>query len=295
MSQRAVTVLVAACLAGAFCSQLGSPRGQVLEADPPEAFRDSDFDFLPDDIEWAVLTDALRPDTDGDGVGDFVEVVQRGSPRAVGAPRPADHEMRIIVTSSSSPLLGDETWLHLLFRFVDQPSSMTSFRSWIEFGLAPGLQIPLDSLASGGVVFRSRSVPTEGELVSVSVPLVSSATLNLLLPCTIVAEAGFGTRTVRHGVKLFDLNGTTATLVPWDDRFAVQTLAPSPSEPGSDPNKVCVLSLRPVSVTPGGIAFEVDDADCVDCNDLECGQACADTEGWVFIVPGGLGTITGGG
>lgn len=294
MSQRAVTVLVAAVLAGAFCCQLGAPRERVLQADPPELFRDSDFDFLPDDIEWAVLTDAQRPDTDGDGVGDFVEVVQRGSPRAAGAPQPADHEMRIIVTGTESGA-GEQAWLHLLFRFMDQPTSMTGFRSWLEIGQVPGLQIPLDSLASGGVVYRSRQVPMEGEWISVSLPLASASMLNLLLPCTIVAEAQFGSRTVRHGVKLFDLNGTTATLVPWDQRFAVQTLVPTPSLPGCEPNKVCVLSLVPVSVTPGGIAFEVAEADCVDCNDLECGQACTDSEGWVFIVPGGLGTITGGG
>lgn len=294
MSHRAVTILVASFLAGALCWKIGSPRQGALKADPIELFQDSDFDFLPDDIEWAVLTDAHRADTDGDGIDDFVEVVQRGSPRVGGTPRPADHEMRIIVTGANSTA-GDQTWLHLLFRFMDQPTSMTSFHSWIEFGQVPGLQVPLDSLASGGVVYRSRSVPTEGEWISVSVPLASAAVLNLLLPCTIVAQARFGTRTVRHGVTLFDLNGTTATLVPWDDRFAVQTLVPTPAVPGCDPNKVCVLNLVPVSMTPGGIAFEVVDADCVDCNDLECGQACADTEGWVFIVPGGLGTITGGG
>jgi hypothetical protein len=171
---------------------------------------------------------------------------------------------------------------------------MTTFHAWIEIGQLPGLQIPLDSLAVGNVIYRERVVAGEGQWVMVSVPLASEMALRYLLPCTIVARAQFGSRVVRHGVKMFDLAGSISTLVPWDDRFAVQTIAPQPFS-GGDPNKICVLRLLPRVATPGGTALEVTGSDCVDCSDLDCGAACAATVGWVFIVPGGLGTITGGG
>src|SRR5262245_17836322 len=59
---------------------------------------DSDNDFLPNCVEWAVMTNSASPDTDGDGTGDFIEVVQRGHPREPSAPLALDQEMRIVLT-----------------------------------------------------------------------------------------------------------------------------------------------------------------------------------------------------
>ena len=59
---------------------------------------DTDGDFLPDVVEWVVLTDSTNPDTDGDNTPDFVEVVEGGNPRFETPPMPADQQMRLVVT-----------------------------------------------------------------------------------------------------------------------------------------------------------------------------------------------------
>ena len=59
-------------------------------------------------------------------------------------------------------------------------------------------------------------------------------------------------------------------------------------------NKVCVLDLSEVGSGPGGVVFEIVDADCEDCNELECGASCSDSVGWVITIPGGHTTLGGG-
>lgn len=295
MTRRLLTVIASGALVAFACWSGAAGSGErQIHADEVDPLLDSDGDLLPDSVEWAVLTNPYRADTDSDGHEDFLEVVTYGEPRRASGPIPQDHAMRVVVTSSRVAGGGSQTWLHLLFRFMGDTSLMTSFNPWIQVSAAPGLRFPLTSLCSGGVAFAVRDVPGEGRWIRVSMPLVSESVLRSMLPCTIAAEATIDSRHVRTGVELFDLRGTTATLVPFGRGFAVQSLAPAAPSAGGRSNKICVLQLAEVGTGPGGTAYEVTDADCDDCNDLECGATCPETLGWVFVVPGGVETITGG-
>lgn len=255
---------------------------------------DSDDDFLPDVVEWAVITNAASPDTDGDNCPDFVEVVQRGSPRLAGMPRPVDHEMRAVVTAPTPGNPTEPAWLHLFFRFVGGPTLMTSFQTWLELPSLPGLQVPLDVLSVGGIVVAQRQTPSEGLWVQVSVPMVSEQVLRTVLPCSIQATATIGGRTIRAGVNLFDLHGVTTTITPFGaGRFAMQSIGVMAFPPTSS-NRVCLLQLAQVGTGPAGTVFEVVDADCEDCNELECGPSCVECIGWLINVPGGMESLGGG-
>src|SRR5687767_2240928 len=125
---------------------------------------DSDDDFLPDAVEWAVLTSAANADTDGDQISDFVEVVQRGTPRHPNAPLPTDQEMRVVVTGPGAGQV-TTTWVHLLIRMVEPNTPMTNFAAWLEMPALPGLHVPLNVLAAGNIDFRVRAAGTEGTWV----------------------------------------------------------------------------------------------------------------------------------
>lgn len=299
---RALFTLTVAAAIGLLCgpgwSTLGSGSA-ALGADPVDPFFDSDDDFLPDSVEWAVVTSPLRSDTDFDGTSDFVEVVQHGNPRGPNGLVAQDHEMRLAITSTPTSqwpgLSARQSWLHLMFRFMGTPSLLSDFRCWIQIGPAPGLRIPLDSLGSGPVVLRQRMTAGDGLWATLSVPLASENLLRILLPCTVAAEATIGGRSILTGVQLFEICGSTANLVPVRAGFAVQPISSAGALTGGVSNRICVLGLSEAGSGPAGVAYQVSSSDCDDCNDLECGAGCTETLGWIFIIPGGLETITGGG
>ncbi len=270
------------------------PSPQVLRADGPPLSLDSDGDFLPDQIEWACLTSAQAPDTDQDGISDFVEVVQRANPRMPGSPLPADHEMRVVVTTNPSPT-GPEVTLHLLFRFMGDTSLLAHLDAYAELSQLPGARFPLADVACGPITIDHRQTENDGQWVRVSAPLVSEAVLRSFLPCTIGATATIGTRQLDTHVALIDRAGTTASLVPCGPSlFAVQSIGAQLLPTTLVNNRICVLQLTPVGGGTGGTAFEVTAAECQDCNDLICGVDCANSVGTILILPCGGGSITGG-
>lgn len=292
---KTISFAATALLVGAW-SLLPSTKPRSVMADPLLIDQDSDGDFLPDIVEWACLSNANDPDTDDDGISDFVEVVQRGSPRAAGQPRPTDHEMRVVVTSVTDPLGIEQTNLHLLFRFMGQVTQLTSFQPWLRTEWVPGLNIPLDMLASNGLTIDQRVVPNEGLWVRVRVPLASSAIVQTLLPGTIGANATIGGRSLEATVPLIARAGQIFSLVPFDDtRLAFQNIGvQSPQGGNSNSNRVCVFDLELVGAGQGGPVYRIVTASCEDCNDLLCAPGCAGNAGELVVLPGGIESITGG-
>lgn len=276
------------------------------------ALCDSDGDFLPDAVEWVMLTNAASPDTDGDGVPDFVEVVQQGNPRSPGDALPLDQEMRVVVTGPTPGFADPLTWLHVFLRILppeehlsgadthSAAASIDSFSTWLELAMLPGLQFPLDSLAAAGIVMRERATTDQGDWLQISVPLTSATVLQALLPCTIWCESTVGGKALRSGVKLIAAGQEIVALVPYSPgRFVVQSISPQPAGVptfGSttiESNRVCVLDLQEAGAGPGGTIYEVVAAACEDCNDLECNSDCSDSLGWLLTIPGGTSLIGG--
>ncbi len=271
------------------------PERVVAGGSPPPPLQDSDDDMLPDCVEWAVMTSATNPDTDGDLSPDFVEVVQRGNPRACGEPLPADQEMRVVVTGAEPGNENDVAWMHLLVRVMD-PGPLSAFQAWIEFPQCPGVRFTFDMLSLGSAVYRDRAAGAAGHWIQVSVPLMSTCVLQQFLPCSIQVESVLGGRYLRSGVSLFDIAGSISTLVEFDDdMFAVQTIAPQAysSGPGLVSNRVCLIDLEEVGSGLSGTVYEVVGAICDDCNEVECSPNCEDAVGWILTLPGGLQVITG--
>ncbi len=289
------SILLAAALATVGLV-FSSAEPQRLRADVTSIDLDTDGDFLPDCVEWICLTSASSVDTDLDGAGDFVEVVQKGRPRQANAALPADHEMRIVVTSNPTAN-GNEVILHLLFRFMGGPELLNQFDCYAELGAVPGLRIPLSTLSLQPVSVQQRAVPGEGLWVRYSVSLVSEQVLRSVLPCSIGSSAVIGSRSIDTTMPLFDQGGSTCSVVPFaPGLFAIQSVStPVAGAVGAVPNnRVCVLQLQPIGGGSGGSAFLVSGAECQDCNDLVCGVECAASVGTVVVLPGGPGSITGG-
>jgi hypothetical protein len=268
------------------------PRQQtVVIAGSPELLPDTDDDFLPDCVEWVVLTSATNPDTDGDQIPDFIEVVQGGSPRVPGGPLPTDQEMRLLVTGPVAGSGYNQTWLHLFVRLTEPTTQIQSFQAWVELPALPGVRIAFDFLGFGTPLFRTRNAGPAGYWIQLSVPMVTPSLLQNLLPCSIQVESLVGNRLVRSGVSLFDLAGSITTMVPFGGgRFAAQCIAPNPQGGGLS-NRVCLLDLTEVGTGPAGTIYQITNAFCDDCPEVECAPTCPASIGWLITVPGGLGVI----
>jgi hypothetical protein len=285
-----ISLLAGAAVFAAFAK----PGWQALAATEPSPFSDSDDDFLSDAIEWVVLTSANNPDTDGDQIPDFVEVVQRGSPRRVDEPLPPDQEMRIVMTGPQPGCGETNAWLHLMVRLVGQGASLTSFNAWLEMPSAPGVRFSFDMMSFGPPVFTQRDAGPQGLWMVLSVPLVSASLLHLLAPLSLHAESTIAGRSIHSAVTLFELQGELSTLVPYDTAsYAVQAITTAAGGGGNLSNRVCLLDLSEVGAGPGGTIYEVVAARCEDCNEVECSPSCPQSVGWLVTIPGGLGTIGG--
>lgn len=261
---------------------------------------DSDGDFLPDAVEWVMLTNAHSADTDADGSTDFVEVVEAGLPRHSSPSLPADQQMRLILTGPSPGSSDPRTWMHVFHRVMTPVngagvSAIQTFDMWLEGPLWPGLEFPLNAFASGEVVYRERSTPNDGIWIQLSIPLVSEALLHGVLPCTICTETTVSGQVLTSGQKLINAGGSIASLVPYSPGlFVLQTLTPfAPTPLPAESNRVCVLEMQEQSTGVSGTSYLVVSADCEDANELECSASCQASVGWNIIIPGGTQMIGG--
>tara|TARA_R110002072_G_scaffold264409_3_gene423139 strand:- start:8063 stop:8974 length:912 start_codon:yes stop_codon:yes gene_type:complete len=302
MHPKHIVTLMAAGLATLFVATRSATKSIAATGGDSAATLDSDGDFLPDAVEWVVLTNAQNGDTDGDQVPDFVEVVEAGHPRHESAPLPPDQQMRLIITGPSPASPDPRTWMHIFHRVMTSQtgegagvSAIESFDTWLEGPLWPGVQFPLNSFASGEMVYRERVTPNDGVWVQLSIPLVSKALLTAVLPCTIWAESSIGGQQLASGQNLINAGGEIATLVPYEaGRYVFQTLSPTPpSGFVGESNRVCVLELVEQTSGPAGTTYQVVDADCEDANELECSASCQASIGWVITIPGGTELIGG--
>lgn len=272
------------------------------------ALCDSDGDFLPDTVEWTLLTNANQADTDGDETPDFVEVVEGGLPRRENPALPLDQQMRVVITG---PGQGESfTWLHVFLRVVSlenavlgSETGIEAFSVWLELPYFPGFRFPLDVFGGAGTVFQVLPTAEHGVWMQLSVPLASESILMSLLPCTLYAESTIDGHQLRSGMKLIHTGSEISTLVPWETRgrYVLQAITSSAyaavaAPPGTDTvetNQVCVLDLAEVGQGPGGTVYEVTAADCEDANELECSSSCSASVGWVLTIPGGASLIGG--
>jgi len=266
-----------------------------VQATTGDALMDSDGDFLPDSVEWLALSSAADADTDDDGAGDFVEFVQRGLPRQQNAALPIDHEMRMVVTGPQPGAASDATWLHIFIRRAEVAAPLTGFSAWLELPFLPGVRVPFDPFALPGADCAQRDAGDDGQWLRFSAPFLGASLLQSILPCSFHAEAVIGGRVVQSGAKVFNAQGTMATLTRFRAAgYAVQSLAAPANPAGTTSNRVCVLELQEIGAGPTGVLYSVVDADCEDCNELECVLTnCAQSIGWVINVPGGSGTLGG--
>jgi hypothetical protein len=263
---------------------------------------DSDNDFLPDAVEWVLLSNSHKVDTDADGISDFIEVVEGGQPRHQSPVLPADQQMRLVVTGPLPESSDPRTWIHVFHRVMTAeatpgsgPAAIQSFATWYESPSYPGIQLPLNSFATSETIYRERITPTDGIWVQVSIPLVPEATLSSVLPCTIWAESVIAGETVTSGTNLVNTSSGVASLVPFDEwRYVFQILTPQPANMMvTESNQVCVIELKEQTSGAAGTTYQVTDADCEDANELECSTACQQSIGWTVTIPGGTALVGG--
>ncbi|MGK0204856.1 MAG: hypothetical protein ACI9S9_003942 [Planctomycetota bacterium] len=228
--------------------------------------------------------------------------MEAGSPRHASSPLPADQQMRLIITGPTPASADPRTWMHIFHRVMTAQTgpgagiiAIESFNTWLEGPLWPGVQFPLNSFASGEVVYRERITANDGIWVQVSIPLVSQSVLQAVLPCTIWAETSIAGQQLKSGQNLINAGGSIATLVPYmPGRYVFQTLSPTPpSSLVTESNRVCVLELEEQTSGPAGTTYEVMGADCEDANELECSESCQASIGWTITIPGGTELIGG--
>lgn len=289
--------IAAPLLAGAALVLFSWMAGEAtVSAKRVTLFDDADGDFFPDDLEWMLMTDPQNADTDGDGIGDFLEAVWKGLPLVPDDVAPAaDHEMRVLATTRDDDHGVSQFWLYLLFRSMSGLDvSIEGFVPWVDLN---GVQYPIHGLLSSARLYSAVSHREgEGTFVLISVRIATEEAARRLLPFSLGASAIIGDRPITTSAHYMDNGGETVALVALDrTRVSLQTLKQKKQEgPFSGTNRLCVLELDVVGASVGGKICEVRKAECEPAHGLRCGTSCRDALGKIFFLPDGMTTITGG-
>lgn len=260
---------------------------------------DSDQDLLPDEAEWVLLGDPSSPDTDGDGVDDFIEAIEHQSLVQSGNPQLAPTDsMRVVVHTSPGSMPGErEFWVHLLYRLpsgneLDLEATILLFRTddGRELDLTPLLFTPLVRET------KTRMDPTHGLLKRISLRLPEAPGFSTLTPCSFRAYSLVCRQIIGSGMPLFFVNGAYHVLTHMrTDQAVMQSAGQNElSNPFWSAQKVCVLKVEAQAYGPFGILCEITDANCETAQTPSCTSACRDSIGILFTFPDALSLILGG-
>jgi len=273
-----------------------APHAPEATATVAGLFQDSDGDLIADSLEAVLMTDPVNPDSDGDGVGDFLEAVQHQPPIPTqNTPAaPMDDEMRAVVTVeelANTP----QVVLHLMFRVVDgQLSRVQALQVFLD---TQGVRVPLNQVAGDGILnITVQHDPIEGALVVLSSRISSLSDMRGLLPCSLGATGVIGQRSFETGVVLVEVSGSVAAIMAMTkDRFVIQPIQgkQDPTQPFWRSAHVCELDLAPMGSSGNSVVTQVVEAACTGVPTLRCAPSCDSWAGKVFVVPYGLGFLSG--
>jgi hypothetical protein len=270
------------------------PRPEHAVANPVPPFNDQDQDLLPDAVERMLLTDPTHPDSDRDGIGDFLDAVQHRQ-LEWNLPGVRRHEMRAAVTVERTRDGQKHVVANFLLRLVGQPT----IHALVPFLHTNSFELPIAPLlGSGGMVhFAQRFDPLEGTLIIASARLCSLADLRRVLPCTIGVRAMIDDRLIERGTFLTSVEGVPVSLVPYKTGdFVLQNLSlDDPDDPFWATSRACELTLSVQGQGAAGMICEITKAECIGVPTMSCAPSCSTMAGGIIIVPSGLETLRGGG
>ena len=268
----------------------------ALAAAPATGAVDSDGDMLVDALEWVLLSDPLRADSDGDGTSDFIAAVEHGELK------PVDHDMRVSVHAVDGDLYVD-----LMVRWIpgEQAGDVNLYLQ------TRGQRISINHLfVSQLTQIEMRQDPVHGTLLMASARICEKDLVKGLLPATVGVRGTIGTRSMASGILLDVIDNTIVGVVPLPTgphSFALHAIDRlDVSEEGSEGNldgegegrtssnggrgrfwqgsKTCELLLVPIGSGGGSTVTEVGDAACTGAPTMACAPSCADWSGKIYVV-----------
>ena len=165
-------------------------------------------------------TNPYRADTDGDGVGDFEEILTFTSHDRNLHRRPVDHGIRVLVTSSSDCSASADAYLHLMLRFVNLSVRDVAFHGF--YAHVGGHTYSLAQLLGYSEVRVQQWEGARGEAMFLfSIRLASEDDLKRILPCTIGAKAVVAGKYINTGSYLTRDGSDIATLMPYTSQSMI--------------------------------------------------------------------------
>jgi hypothetical protein len=268
-----------------------------LTAEPFGAkLTDSDSDLLPDSLEWVSLSNPKSSDSDLDGVDDFSEVVHYGFPSIKDNPKINKVGFRVLF--NLEPNLVDskrrDIWIHCLFQLPGAKiKQLKAFSLFVDIG---GIRYPLGPLMRQGFrQFASKLDNAKGLFLRYSYCFTVDAAF-IPNTMTISGVSIINNSVFKAGSLLINDQGSFLTLVNLGTKkFGFQTAGRfEATNPFWSKNRVCVFALDTQTIGRSGVLCEVISSKCEAAIRFKCAPNCLRMKGLTFILPDGLGAISGG-